>query len=184
MDSCQVFLPGLIVKFEVFLRFAVEKPEVLHLHSTGALAFDGIVGNANSGSVVYVNWCWWLWVPEFGKSKTEDLGFLCIEEEGTQFGFGGGCSDEFEYCTHDVDGTVEFDNIAIDRENAAEEVATSTASGMRSGEIRCIRVDVEYHVRGVVSYDRVGVRPHVIEELVDPFLGVFGWRSLMSGNVG
>ncbi len=79
----QVFLSGLIVKFELFLRFAVKKPEVLHLHCTGALAFDGIVDNSNGGSVVYVDWRWWLWVSEFGKSETENLGFLCIEKEGT-----------------------------------------------------------------------------------------------------
>jgi hypothetical protein len=83
----QVFLSGLIVKFEVFLRFAVKKPEVLHL--------------LQGGSVVYVNWHWWLWVSAFCKSETEDLGFLCIEKEGTRFGFGGGRGDEFEYRTRD-----------------------------------------------------------------------------------
>jgi hypothetical protein len=56
----QVFLSWLIVKFEVFLRFAVEKPEVSHLHCAGALGFDGIVDNANGGSVVYVDWRRWL----------------------------------------------------------------------------------------------------------------------------
>jgi hypothetical protein len=76
----QVFLSRLIVKFEVFQRFAVKKPEVLHRHCVGALAFDGIVDNANGGSVVYVNRRQWLWVSEFGKSETEDLGFLCIEK--------------------------------------------------------------------------------------------------------
>ncbi len=180
----QVFLPGLIVKFEVFLHFAVKKPKVLHLHCAGALAFDGIVDNANGGSVVYVNWRWWLRVSKFGESETEDLGFLCIEEEGTQFGFGGGCSNKFEYCTCDVDGAVEFDKIAVDRETAEEEVATSTVLCTRGREIRCIGVDVEYHVRGAVAYDGIGVSPHVIEELVDPSLGVFGWHRLLSGNVG
>ncbi len=180
----KVFLPGLIVKFEVLLRFAVKKPEVLHLNYAGALAFDSIVDNADGGSVVYVNWRQWLWVSEFGKSETEDLGFLYIEKEGTQFGFGGRCGDEFEYRTHDVDGTVEFERITVNREAAKEEVATSTASCTRGGEIRRIGVDVEYHVRGVVLYDGIGVHPHVIKELVDPSLGVFGWRRLLSGNVG
>jgi hypothetical protein len=55
-----VFLSRLIVKFEVFLRFAVKKPEVLHLHCVGALAFDGVVDNANGGSVVYVDQRQWL----------------------------------------------------------------------------------------------------------------------------
>jgi hypothetical protein len=56
----QVFLSRLIVKFEVFLHFAVKKPEVLHLHCAGALVFDGIVDNTKGGSVVYVDRRWWL----------------------------------------------------------------------------------------------------------------------------
>ncbi len=144
--TAQVFLPGLIVKLEVFLRFAVKKPEVLHLHCAGALAFDGIVDNADNGSVVYVNWCWWLWVSEFSKSETEDFGFLCIEKEGTQFGFGGRFGNKFEHRTPDVDGAIEFDRIVVNRETAMEEVATSTALCKRGGEIRLVGVDVEYHV--------------------------------------
>ncbi len=180
----QVFLPELIVKLKVFLRFAIKKPEVLHLHCAGVLAFDGIVDNANGGNVIYVNWRWWLWVFEFGKSESEDFGFLCIEKEGTQFGFGGGCGNKFEYCTHDVDGNVEFDRIAINRETAEEEVATSTALCTRGRKIRCIGVDVEYHVRGAVSYNGVRVHPHVSKELVNQSLGVFDWRRLLSGDVG
>ncbi len=118
--------------------------------------FDGIVDNANGGSVVYVNRRWWLWVSEFGKSETEDLGFLYIEKEGTNFGFSGRCGDKFEYCTRDVDSAIEFDRIAINRETAKEEVATSTASCTKGGEIRCVGADIEYHVQGAVSYDGVG----------------------------
>ncbi len=142
----EIFLLGLIVKFEVLLHLAIKKPEVLHFHCTGALAFDGIVDNADGGSVVYVNPHRLLWVSEFGKSETEDLGFLCIEKEGTQFGFGGGCGNKFEYCTRDVDGAIEFDRIPVNRETAKEEVATSKALCMRGREIRRIGVDVEYHV--------------------------------------
>jgi hypothetical protein len=96
-----------LLKFEVFLCFTIKKPEVSHLHCVGALAFDGIVDNFDSGSVVDVNRCWWLWVSKFCKSEMEDLGFLCIEKEGTQFLFGSGCGDKFEYCTCDVDGACE-----------------------------------------------------------------------------
>ncbi len=123
-------------------------------------------------------------MSKFSKSETEDLGFLCIEKEGTQFGFGGGRGNKFEYHTGDVDGAVEFDRIAVNEETAEEEVATSTALCTKGGEIRCVRVDVEYQVQGAVSYDGVGVHPYVIEELVNPSLGVFGWRRLLSSNVG
>ncbi len=83
-----------------------------------------------------------------------------------------------------MDGTVEFDRIAVNRETAKEEVANSMALCTRGGEISRVGVDAEYHVRGTVSYDGIGVCPHVIEELVDPSLGVFGWGRLLSSNVG
>ncbi len=35
-----------------------------------------------------------------------------------------------------------------------------------------------------VSYDGVGLHPHIIKELVNSFLGGFGWRRLSSSNVG
>ncbi len=111
-----------------------------------------------------------MWASEFGKSEMEDLGFLCIEKQGTQFGFGGGCGDKFEYRTRDVDGAVEFDRIAVNGETAKEEVASSTVLYTRGKEIRRVGVDIEYHVRGAVSYDGIGVRPHVIEELVTHLL--------------
>ncbi len=111
-------------------------------------------------------------MSEFGKSETKDLGFLCIEKEGTQFGFGGGCDDEFEYHTRDVNGAVEFDRIVLNGETAKEEVATSTALCTRDREIRRVGVYVEYHVQDAVSYDGVGMRPHVIKECVNPYLGV------------
>jgi hypothetical protein len=57
------------------------------------------------------------------------------------------------------------------------------ASCTRGREIRRVRVDVEYHVQGVVTYDGVGVRPHVVKELLELFLGVFGRRRLLSGYV-
>ncbi len=83
---------------------------------------------------------------QVGKSEMEDLGFLCIEKEGTQFGLGGRCGNKFEYCTLDVYGAIEFDRITINRETAEEEVATSTALCTKGKEIRGVGVNVEYHV--------------------------------------
>ncbi len=54
----QVFLSGLIKKIEVFLCFSVKKPEVTHLHGSGALAFDCVNDDADCGGVVYVNRRW------------------------------------------------------------------------------------------------------------------------------
>jgi hypothetical protein len=79
----QVFLTGLIIKFEVFLCFAIQQPEVSHLHCTGTLAFDCVIDDANGSGVVNVNGCQWLWMAKFKEGKSRDLGFLSIEEECT-----------------------------------------------------------------------------------------------------
>ncbi len=79
----QVVLTGLIIKFEVFLCFAIQQPEVPHLHCTGILAFDHVIDNANGSGVVNVNGCRWLWMAKFQEGKLQDLGFLRIKEECT-----------------------------------------------------------------------------------------------------
>jgi hypothetical protein len=79
----QVFLTGLIIKFEVILCFAIQQLEVPHLHCTGTLAFDCVNDNANGSGVVDVNGCPCLWMAEFQEGKSQDLGFLSIEEECT-----------------------------------------------------------------------------------------------------
>ena len=61
----QVFLAGLIIKFEVFLSFTVKEPEVSHFHCTGSLSFDGVINNTNSSGVVDMYGCWWLGMPKF-----------------------------------------------------------------------------------------------------------------------
>ncbi len=79
----QVFLTGLITQFEIFLCFAIQQPEVLHLHCTGTLAFDCVIEDANGRGVVNVNGCLLLWMAKFKEGKLQDLGFLSIEEECT-----------------------------------------------------------------------------------------------------
>ncbi len=80
-----VFLSGLIIKFEILLSCSIQQPEVTHLHGVGALTFDSVIDNANVSSK--------LWMPKLMQGKTKDFG---IEEEGSQFGFSGGCSNQFE----------------------------------------------------------------------------------------
>ncbi len=63
---------------------------------------------------------------------------------------------------------VQFDWITVDGYTAEEEVTTGTAAGTRGGEIQSIGMYVENHIRSRVS--RMG--PHVVEELVNLFLGV------------
>ncbi len=79
----QVFLTGLIIKFEVFLCCAIQQPEVSHLHCIGTFTFDCVIDNASGSGVVDVNGCRWLWMAEFKEGESQDLGFLSIEEECT-----------------------------------------------------------------------------------------------------
>jgi hypothetical protein len=58
---------------------------------------------------------------------------LCIEEQGTQFGFGGRCSDKLEDCASDVNGAVKFDWITIDWDATEEEVSTGSTACTRGG---------------------------------------------------
>jgi hypothetical protein len=53
----QVFLPRLVIKFEVRLGNAIQQPEVTHFHCTGTLAFDSFVDDADSGSVIDMYRC-------------------------------------------------------------------------------------------------------------------------------
>jgi hypothetical protein len=44
-------------------------------------------------------------------------------------------------------------------------------------------MDVEDHIGGTVTNLSIGMCPHVVQELVDLFLGVLCGRSLLCGNV-
>jgi hypothetical protein len=60
-------------------------------------------------------------MPKLVQGKPKDFGFLGIEEEGSQFGFSGGCSNLFEDGASDVNCTIQFDWITIDGYTAKEE---------------------------------------------------------------
>ena len=129
-----VFLSGLKMKFEILLSFPVQQPEVMHFHGAG-LTFDSVIDNANGSSVVNVYWCWQLWMPKLVQGKPKDFGFLGIEEEGSQLGFSSRCSNQFEDGASDVNCTVQFDWITLNRYTAEEEITTGTAASTRGGEI-------------------------------------------------
>ena len=103
----QVFLAWLIAETEEALSFSIKEPKVAHFHSTQSLAFDGIVHNANSSSIVNVNGNGGLGVSKFFEDKLHNLGFLCIEEESIKFCFSGRCRDQLKNCAGYVDGTID-----------------------------------------------------------------------------
>ncbi len=103
----QILLAGLIVETGEALSFSIEEPKVAHFHSTRSLAFYGVVHNADRGSIVNVNGNGRLGVAKFFKDKSQNLGFLCIEEESAKFSFSGRCSDQFKNRAGYVDGTID-----------------------------------------------------------------------------
>jgi hypothetical protein len=145
--------------------------------------FDSVIDNANSSSVVNVYWCWWLQMPKLVQGKTKDFGFLGIEEEGSQSGFSSGCSNQFEDGASDVNCTVQFDWITLNRYTAEEEITTGTAAGMRGGEIQSIGMYVENHIGCLISNCSIRMSPHVVKELVNLFLDVLSVGQLLCGNV-
>ena len=50
---------------ELFLCSTILEPVVAHVHGFGAFVFGGFVGDANSGGVVGLDGCGWLWVSQF-----------------------------------------------------------------------------------------------------------------------
>jgi hypothetical protein len=129
--------------------------------------FDSVIGNANVSSVVNVYWCWRLLTPKLVQGKMKDFGLLGIEEEGSHFGFSGGCSNQFEDGASDVNCAVQFDWITVNRYTAKEEITTSTAAGMRGREIQNIGMYVENHIGCTVLNCSIRIGPHVVKELVD-----------------
>jgi hypothetical protein len=156
----------------------------MHFHGMGALTFDSVIDNANSSSVVNVYWYWRLWMSKLAQGKTKDFGFLGIDEEGSQFGFSGGCSDQFEDDASDVNCTVHFDWITVDGYTAKEEITTGTAAGKRAEEIQSIGMYIENHIGCMVLNCSIRMGLDVVEELVNLFLGVLSGGRLLCGNVG
>ncbi len=103
----QILFAGLIVETEEALSFGIEEPKVAHFHSMRLLAFDGVVHNADRGSIVNVNGNGRLGVAKFFEDKSQNLGFLCIEEKSTKFSFSGRCSDQLKNRAGNVDGTID-----------------------------------------------------------------------------
>jgi hypothetical protein len=57
--------------------------------------------------------CFELWMTQFFKGHSKNYTLFAIEEEGTQFGLGGGCNNELKYDTHGKVRTIQFNRIAV-----------------------------------------------------------------------
>ncbi len=72
----------------------ITHPKVSHFHASRSLALNGIIGDADGGRVVAMNWVPGLLMAKFFKGESKNHAFFAIEEEGPEFGFCSGCDDK------------------------------------------------------------------------------------------
>jgi hypothetical protein len=144
--------------------------------------FDGVVENADCRSIINVNGSWWLGMSEFFEACPHDFGLLCIEKEGTEFGFRCRGSNELEDCAGDVDSAVDEDRVAVTWNAAVEEIAPSATSCLQGAKIGSIGMDVEDHVGRAESNFGIRMCRHIIKILVDTSVGLFCGVALLGGD--
>ncbi len=118
----------------------------------------------------------------FIKAYPHDFGLLCIEKEGTEFGFHCGGSNKLEDRAGDVDSTIDEDRVAVTWNATKEEIAPSVTSCLQGAKIGSIGMDVEDHVRCAESNVGIGMCHHIIKKLVDASVGFFCGVALLGGN--
>ncbi len=121
-------------------------------------------------------------MSKFFKAYPHDFGHLCIEKEGTEFGFSCGGSDKLEDCAGDVDSAVDEDRVAVAWNAAKEEIAPSATSYLRGANIESIRMDVEDHVGCAKLNLGIGMCFHIMKKLVDASIGLFCGVAFLEGN--
>ncbi len=126
--------------------------------------------------------CRRLWVPEFLKDKAYYFSFLCIEKQCTKFSFSSQCRNQFENGAGDMDCIIDNDWFGISWNTTKEEIASCMTSCLGGTEIEGIGVYVEDHVGSSVSDFCIGVRLHVVEELVYTSECLFSGCTLLCGD--
>ena len=79
----------MLVDEELILACAVAYPIKAHVNRFRLFLFDGVVGKAVGGRVVYLDWSGRPWVPYFAELGAYRDGFLAVDVGGTDLGFGG-----------------------------------------------------------------------------------------------
>ncbi len=121
-------------------------------------------------------------MSEFFEAYPHDFGLLCIEKEGTKFGFRCGGSNKLEDRAGDVDSAIDEDRVAVTWNAAEEEIAPSATSCLRGAKIGSIGMDVEDHVGRAESNFGIGMCRHIIKKLVDASVGFFCGVALLGGD--
>ena len=69
---------------------AVLDPVEAHIDGFGYFLLYGAICETFRGRVVYADWSWWLWVPEFLEGSAYRHGLLAVVKSGTDFSLSGG----------------------------------------------------------------------------------------------
>ncbi len=121
-------------------------------------------------------------MSKFFEAYPHDFGLLCIDKDGTKFGFRCGGSNELEDCAGDVDSAVDEDRVAVTWNAAEEEIAPSTTLCLWGAKIGSIVMDVEDHVRCAESNFGIRMCHHIIKKLVGASIGLFCGVALLGGD--
>ncbi len=103
-------------------------------------------------------------MSKFFEAYPHDFGLLCIEKEGTEFGFRCGGSNKLEDCAGDVDSAIDEDRVAVMWNAAEEEVATRATSCLWGAKIGSIGMDIEDHVGCAESNFGIQMCCHIIKK--------------------
>ena len=76
------------------LSHFITHPKITHFHAPRTLTCDGVIGDAEGRCIVAMNGGFGLWMSEFFEGEPKNHAFFAVQEEGTYFGYGGGCNDK------------------------------------------------------------------------------------------
>ena len=71
------------------LSNAVADPIETHINGFGTFLFDNVIGNSVGSTVVGLDRCGWLGIPQFFEGDANRAGFFAIVEECSKFRFRG-----------------------------------------------------------------------------------------------
>jgi hypothetical protein len=90
----KILFPGKIFDVIFSLFYSIRNPKESHLHGPRALALDGVVGDADGGRIIAIDWYGGLRVAHFFECHAKYGCLFAVQEEGAEFGLGGGGDNE------------------------------------------------------------------------------------------
>ena len=104
------------------LCLLAHQPKISHVHCTGPLAFNCAVRDPHRGRIIAMNGGGGLWVAQLLEGKSQYFCFLCVEEEGAEFGFGGGGGDASQDGAQHQNCAVEANGASVLGEGAEKNI--------------------------------------------------------------